>query len=86
MRQLEQPPPGRVVKDANVESLYIVCHLTAVGPSLAQFTCETSQVLLRVVKVCFLGDLPFLPHLTIDSAQNEWNNLDRPQKKINKKK
>ena len=24
----------------------------------------------------FLGDLQFLPHLTIDSAQNEWNNLD----------
>ena len=23
----------------------------------------------------FLGDLPISPHLTIDSAQNEWNNL-----------
>ena len=26
----------------------------------------------------FLGDLQFSPHLLIDSAQNEWNNLDRP--------
>ena len=29
-------------------------------------------------QVFFLGDLPFSSHLTIDSAQNEWNNLDRP--------
>ena len=28
----------------------------------------------------FLGDLLFLPHLTIDSAQNDWNNLDVPSK------
>ena len=28
------------------------------------------------LQVFFLGDLPFLPHLTIDSAQNEWNNFD----------
>ena len=28
--------------------------------------------------VFFLGDLPLSPHLTIDSAQSEWNNLDGP--------
>ena len=36
-----------------------------------QPTCETRQVLLAGVQVFFLGDLPFSPHLTIDSAQNE---------------
>ena len=45
---------------------------------------------LRVVRYCFLGDLPFLPLLKIDSAQNEWNNLtDRKthtHKKTKKKK
>ena len=35
------------------------------GSSLARVTCETCQVLL------ILGDLPFSPHITIDSAQNE---------------
>ena len=30
------------------------------------------------VRCFFLEDLPFLPHLTIDSAQNECNNLDGP--------
>ena len=45
-------------------------------PSLV--TCETSHVQLGDGHVFFLGDLPFLPHLTIDSAQNEWNNLDGP--------
>ena len=39
----------------------------------------------------FLGDLMFPPHLTIDSAQNEGNNLDgpsnlNPKKKKKKKK
>ena len=29
-------------------------------------------------QVVFLRDLPFLPHLMIDLAQNEWNNLDGP--------
>ena len=29
-------------------------------------------------QVVFLRDLLFLPHFMIDSAQNEWNNLDRP--------
>ena len=38
---------------------------------------EPSQILLVGGQVVFLGDLTFLPHLTIDSAQNEWNNLDR---------
>ena len=38
---------------------------------------EPSQILLAGGQVVFLGDLTFLPHLTIDSAQNEWNNLDR---------
>ena len=45
--------------------------------SLARVTCETSQVLLVGGQVVFLRDLPFLPHLMTDSAQNEWNNLDR---------
>ena len=45
--------------------------ITAVGSSLARITCETSQVCLQVVRWFFLGDLPFLPHITIDSAQNE---------------
>ena len=30
------------------------------------------------LQVVFLGDVPFSPHLLIDSAQNEWNNLDGP--------
>ena len=46
-------------------------HLTVVDSSLAWVTCETSQVLLASGQVVFLGDLLFLPHLTIDSAQNE---------------
>ena len=45
-------------------------HLTAVGSRLAQVTCETSQVLLAGGQVVFLGNLPFSPLLTIDSAQN----------------
>ena len=44
---------------------------TAVGSSLARVTCETSQVLLAGGQMDFLMDLPFLPHLTIASAQNE---------------
>ena len=40
------------------------------GSSLARVTCETSQVVLAGGQVVFLGDLPFLPHLKIDSAQN----------------
>ena len=32
---------------------------------------KTSQVLLAGGQVDFIGDLPFSPHLTIDSAQNE---------------
>ena len=39
--------------------------------SLARVTCETNQFLLAAGQVVFLGDLPFLPHLTIDLAQNE---------------
>ena len=34
-----------------------------------------SMFCLQVVRWCFLWDLPFSPHLPIDSAQNEWNNL-----------
>ena len=49
-------PHGLVVKDA-------------VGSSLARVTCETSQVLLGGGQVVFLGDLPFLPYLTIDLTQ-----------------
>ena len=37
---------------------------------LARVTCETIQVIIAEGQVFFLGDLPFLPHLTIDSAQN----------------
>ena len=51
--------------------LLIARHLTAMGLSLARVTCETSQVLLADGQVFFLGDLPFSPHLMIDSAQNE---------------
>ena len=50
--------------------------IPAVGSSLDRVTCETSQVLLVGGQVVFLGDLPFSPHLPIDSAQNECNNLD----------
>ena len=53
-------------------------HLTAVGSSLARVTRETSQVLPAGGQVVFLADVPFSPHLTIDSAQNEWNNFDGP--------
>ena len=44
---------------------------TAVGSSLARFTCESSQVLLAGGQVVYLGDLQFSPDLAIDSAQNE---------------
>ena len=37
---------------------------------------ETSQVLLAGGQVLFLGDLPFSPNLPIDSAQNEWKDLE----------
>ena len=40
---------------------------------------STSQVLLGGGQVVFLRDLPFLPLLTIDSTQNEWNNPDGPE-------
>ena len=56
-------PCGRLVKDANpLRSKSLV------------IPCETSQVLLTGGQVLCLGDLPFSPHLTIDLAQNEWNN------------
>ena len=48
------------------------------GSTLARVTREINQVLLAGGQVDFLGDLLFSPHRTIDSAQNEWNNLDRP--------
>ena len=41
------------------------------GLSLARVTCEGSRVLLAGDQVFFLGDLPFSPHLTVDSVQNE---------------
>ena len=41
------------------------------GLSLAVVTCETIQVLLVDGQIIFLRDLPFLPHLTIDLAQNK---------------
>ena len=37
--------------------------------SLVRVTCETRQVLLAGGQVVFLGVLPFLPNLSIDSAQ-----------------
>ena len=62
------------------------------GSSLAQVTCETSQVLLAGGQVVVLGELPFSPHLTTDwpkmseiiltgrkTKQNE-----KKKKKINK--
>ena len=45
--------------------------LTTMGSSLAGVTCEISQVLLVGGQVVFLGDLPFWPHLMIDSAQKK---------------
>ena len=36
-------------------------------------------------QVVFLGALPFSHHLSIDSAQNEWNNLEPKSQKENKK-
>ena len=42
-----------------------------IGRGVAEVQIETSQVLLAGGQVVFLGDLPFSPHLTIDSAQNE---------------
>ena len=47
-------------------------------PSLVRVTCETSQVLLVCDQLAFVGDLPVSPHLPIELAQNEWNNLDGP--------
>ena len=41
------------------------------GLNLARVMCETHQVLLAGGQVYFLRDLPFSPHLMIDSAQNE---------------
>ena len=61
-------------------------HLYAVRSSLARVTCETSQVLLAGGQVVFLGDLQFSSYLTIDSAQNKWNNLDGPLNPNGKKK
>ena len=51
---------------------------------LARVVCETSQVLLAGGQVVLLGDLPFSAHLTNDSAQNEWNNLDPNKTQIKK--
>ena len=62
---------GRVVKDDNLKCSTSLDHLTAVGSSLARVTCETSKVLPAGGQVVFLGDLPFSPHLTIDSAKYE---------------
>ena len=46
-------------------------HRCGFEPSLG-VTGKTSQVsLLADGQVVFLGDLPFLPHLTTDSAQNK---------------
>ena len=61
-------PRGPVVKAAN--HLKHSKSLTAVGSSLARVTCGKSQVLLADGHVVYYGDLPFSPHLTIDSAQN----------------
>ena len=60
-----------MVKDVNLLRSKFLDHLTAANLSLARVLCETSHVLLADGQVVFLGDLPFSPHLTIDSAQNE---------------
>ena len=73
----------------HVSKLWPVGHLPSCQNSscytdimLLKITCETSQVLLAGSQVFFLGDLPFSPHLTIDLAQNEWNNLDGSKTQI----
>ena len=62
------------------------CGLTAVGSSLAQVTCETSQVLLAGGQVVFLEDLPFLPHLAIDRLKMSKIILMGRKTQIKKKK
>ena len=52
------------------------------GFALARVTFETSQVLLVGGQGIFLRDLPFSPHLPIDSSQNESNNLDGKEKRM----
>ena len=46
---------------------FVQDHLTTVGLSPARVACETCQVLLAGGQVVFLGDLLFLPHLTISA-------------------
>ena len=58
---------GRVVRTL-ICSVLNHCHLTAVGLSLAEVTCETCRS-ASGCQVVFLGDLTFLSHLPIDSAQ-----------------
>ena len=58
-------------------------HRCGFEPSLGHM--RQAMFCLRVVRCFFFGDLPFLPHLMIDLAQNEWNNLDRMQNPDKKK-
>ena len=53
------------------------------GSSRARVTCETSQVLLAGDQVVILGYLPFSPHFTFDSAQNEISLTGRKTQIIN---
>ena len=46
-------------------ALSIARHLIAVGSSLPQVACETSQVLFPGGQVVFLGDSPFSPTLRL---------------------
>ena len=55
------------------------------GLSPALVTCETSQVLLVGVSICFFVVLPFSPHLPIDQSHMNWNNLEKDVK-LNKNK
>ena len=52
---------------------HLSSHRCGFEPSLDHMR---SQVLLVGGQVVFLGALLFSPNLTIDLAQNEWNNLD----------
>ena len=44
-------------------------HRCGFEPSSGRVPCETRQVRFAGGQVVFLGDLPFSPHLAIDSAQ-----------------
>ena len=73
-------PQGQVVKVANLQRFYafnrLSSHHCEFQPSWGHV--RQAKFCLRVVRWVFFWDLPFWPHLTIDLAQNEQKNLDRP--------